>query len=184
MDPRPTPRIPTDAIGKMFAYASGVPTAWQTRKRANLLPQDGKERAFLLLTVQSPGPVGTDEKRTQLDGTTNDLDTIIVSHRTVTIAVRAHSWDPCLEAYDLCERIRLGLNRDEIRALMVPTIALISCDSTHALTDEEVAGRIILAASMDVRLRVVLTTDPQNANEGDWIATVDEGGVIPFTLEP
>lgn len=184
MDPRPTPRIPRDRIEQIIKYASGVAVAWQTKKRPNLLPQDNKERAFVFLSMQSPKGVGTDEQRTQLDETTNDLDVVIGSHRTCTIVVRAYSWDPEIEAYDLCERIRMGLSRDAVRALMVPTIALVSCEATHILNDEEVSGRVLLAASMDVRLRVVLQTDPQNANGGDWIATVNTTDAVPGTLLP
>ena len=184
MNELPTPRIPKCRIVEIVTYASGVPTVWQTSKRPNLIPNGQNERAFILLSAQSPGQVGTDEERTELDETTNNLDVVIGSHRTVTITLRAFSWDPQLEAYDLCERVRFGLNRDAIRALMVPTIALVSCERTNVLTDQEVQGRVILSASMDIRLRAVLQTDPQNANEGNWIETVDEGGIIPATLTP
>ena len=98
------------------------------------------------------------------------------------MVVTAMSLTPSIEAYDLCERVAFRLRTQTARVLMVPTIALrdfgpITTFPEYTERDGQIE-RTVLRATMDVRMACVLSADPNDPEEGNWIETaVVEPGV-------
>ncbi len=179
---RPSPRFPKAQLLSLISFASGVQTVWNTDARGQLGQQTGTEKAWVVIGVQSLGNVAVDELRQQFDPVGQTNLEIVAAHRSFTLTVSARSLDATLEAYDLLERVRFGLRTADARAMMVPNISLRDIQPIRTFPDAADNGRIILSASMDVRMTCVLAQDPQNVGGGDWIATSD--GPLNDTLTP
>jgi hypothetical protein len=179
-----SPRLPKEALKKIFRTISGVGTVWGTEKRPNLGQAPGKEAAWLRLTVQSYQRVGVDELRQMYDPVNNVLQNLLVGQRQFTLVVQARSLDKRLEAYDLCERCAYRLRTPTARDLFplgptgLPILSLRDIQPTQVLSDEAADERIILVASMDVRFNSCVWADPNGAGEGLIIESATNTGTL------
>lgn len=181
----PSPRIPKAVLIQLIATLSGVETLW----RSDAVPPApgrgaGLERARIWLRLSSYTSQGVDEQRAVFNVTTGQNSVVNVGQRQFTLNVKAESFTPTIEAFDLCERVRFRLRTQTARAIFVP--AKLGLRDVQAITAfESVAdSRTVLCASMDIRWNYVVFADPNDPNEGDWIAQADGAGVIPATLLP
>ena len=177
MDPPalPSPRLPKATLLQILAVASGVQVSWKTGKRAHLGQRAATERAWITVSASQYQDMGWDEPRKVLNPITGNEDLIVVGQRQFTLGLRASSLDATLEATDLLERVRFGFYRNAVRQLMIPTIALIGCKPIVELPDTVADNRIVLTATMDMRMQCVVSADPRDSGEGSYIESVNGG---------
>ena len=182
---QPSPRVPKDQLLKIVKTISQVQCVWSTAKRPQLGLAPNTEPAWIYLGVQSLVAKGVDELRMIYDPAADQNRLLLIGERQFTLVVRAMSLSPSIEAYDLCERVRFGFRRQTARDLMVPTIALrdfgpIQTFPEYTESDGQIQ-RPVLMATLDVRLACVVSADPDDLNEGNYIKTaaVEPGVVAP-----
>jgi hypothetical protein len=140
------------------------------------------ERAWLIAGIQSLGNLGVDELRQQYNPVTNQNDSLVAAYRSFTLGVKAFSLDATLEAFDLLERVRFRFRTEEIQTILRPTIALRDFQPIHVLDSASANNRLVLVATVDIRMLAVLTADNLDPAEGGWIQTSD--GPLNGTLLP
>lgn len=176
----PSPRLPKETLLAMVRLASGVQCYWGSRKQDHYGQKPSTEHAWVFVRVSAISTVAIDERRLTWNPNTQQNDVLVVAHRSFTLNLKAQSLDDKLEAYDLLERVRVRFRTQRIRALMVPTIALekmTNITNTNVFAD----NREMPQASLDIRLRCVLSFDNLDEAEGQWIETVsglDDGGTL------
>ena len=172
----PSPRFPKERLIKIVETLSQVQVRWATARRGFLGMRPGTEHAWILLNNQSMVERGVDELRMVYNPTTDQNDLLLVGQRQFTLVVTAISLDPKIEATDLCERVRFGFRRQTARVLMVPTIALRDFGPIVAFPEytekDGTTVRTVLRATLDVRLACVVSSDPSDPEEGNYIAKV------------
>ena len=130
------------------------------------------------LSSNYSGPSGTGPAMTGAASAT------LTAQREVTTTIRCYSLDPHLEAYDLAERCKFGLRTVQAHAMFGCEVSLRDVQAVHVVNDKAVDGRIVLCATCDVRWNVSLTAELTSDEDTGWIATADEGQIIPGTPLP
>lgn len=169
----PSPRLPKGQILALVQAISGVQCVWSTAKRPQLGAQPGLEHAWIELTAQSWRGIGVDELRQVLNPVTNALDNMTIGQRAFTLVLKAKSLDLNLEAFDLLERVRFRIRSAGARAIMVPTLALVDLQPIQTFPESTYSvgavSRVLLTASMDVRMACVVAAPQGDAGDGDFI---------------
>lgn len=179
----PQMRVPKQQFIRIIEAASGVAVVWDTDDAPQIGDEAGSEWAWIQLGMQGPIDIGWDEQRTQLNESTvpPTQDTITIGRRECTLNVMAYSEDPELEAFDLCERIRMGFNTDRVRSFMIPTISLRWCERVVRLPKTKINGRLQLRANLDVQMSYAVGADSGNSGTKNYVL---DAGVASGTLKP
>lgn len=175
----PSPRLPKTLLLQILAQASGVPCYWATDRQAQKGGRSNAEKAWVTVGVQSYVWTGWDEVIRGYDPARDVITEVVAAHRTFTLALKCFSRDASLEAYDLAERIRFRFSTPTIRALMIPTIALIDMMPVR-IYETDLDTFTVLVAQMDIRLKIAFGVDPMDSNEGGYIKSDgDSFDVVP-----
>lgn len=179
----PSPRFPRETLLQVLNLVSGVQVVWSSLKRPLQGLRPGTENAWLIAGVQSYRSVGVDERRFSFNPSTGQNDVIVVGQREFTLVVRARSLNADILAFDLLERVRFRLRGTPAKSLMIPTIALVDFgpivdlpDSTFTVGD---VRRAMSEATLDVMMACIVSADPGEPGEGDWIQSVAPATAIP-----
>ena len=180
----PSPRLPKPTLTTIFQLASGVQVYWSTSRTPQRGQKVSTEHAWITASMRSVATIAVDEKRLAWNPVTNTNETTVVAHRAFTVSLRAESFDTTLEAYDLLERVRIRLRGPQIRALMEPTIALETIKNITALPDQDLDGRALRVAVLDVRMRCALTFANMDPSDTNWIEADSDNFADVVTTNP
>ena len=86
-----------------------------------------------------------------------------------------------LEAFDLCERVRMAFNRETIHSIMKPNMSLRWCEKVVPLPKSKINGRAQLRANMDILLNWSVGADVGNAGTENYLlnAGLSGGTLLP-----
>jgi hypothetical protein len=176
--------LPRAALRELLAQLAGrIGCKWLGDDAPMLGQSGGPVAAWLELDVLSVRQFGTDEYRSW-PNTNNALATeqAIVGWRSVTITIRAKSFNKALQAYTLLERVRRGLQSRTAAAVYAATNT--AHVRTHPITVMRVKDghRTRLDAVMDWEMAFVSHSIP-NDDPGVTIGTVNApSGLIGITF--
>ncbi len=180
----PSPRLPKPQLEAIFRLASGVQVFWSHSRTPQTGLRPVTEHAWITASIRSVSTIAVDEKRIDWNATANANETTVVAHRAFTVSLKAQSFDATLEAYDLLERVRIRLRGPQIRAMMTPTIALETVKNITTLPDQDLDGRALRVAVLDVRMRCVLTFPNVDPSDTNWIETDSDNFADIVTTNP
>lgn len=162
--------LPRDQLADLFAELAGVACVW-TEDPQPQLGLDGGPQAWIELSLLGTRPQGVDEYRQATNANNAQaLTSTIVGNRSVTISVKARSYDKDTQAYDLLERVRARLGSRLAQSFFLTWNLAPRRAHPIAAYGRDVDDRTRLEATMDVELGLrVAETD--NTDDGITIAT-------------
>ena len=172
----PQDKTPDDQFIALIRAVSGVFVRWDTDPQGLPAPQAGMEWAWIEMGVSGSEDVGWDEGRVEPnEGTVPPTQTQTVhGQRQCTLTIMAYSLDPKLKATDLCGRVRMGFNRQDVHdKYMQPNISLRWCEKIIRLSNVTSQNRIILRANMDIALNYAVAANVGNAGPAEYVLGVE-----------
>lgn len=170
--------VPREPLRALVASLSGVPASrvyWDGEPEKHLGPIAGKA-GKIVLNVTARAANGEPEERREWNPDTLEYELEYGAQRTLTISVRAHNFLGFGEAYDLLEKVRMGLARKTSRAtLRAVDLAYVDTPSIVQLPNSTVDTRVYSAASLDFRVSQLVTDAPDPTGvTGTWIEKVNK----------
>lgn len=172
--------IPRDAMAELVGQLAGVSCIW-LGDNAPMLGLDGGPRAWIELGERMVTPIGGDEYRqTPNANNANALDSVITGRRDMIITIRGKSFERDLQAYELVERVRLGLGSRTAQAFFLRhNIAPVMTFPTACFRVPD-GHTTRLDAAMDWKIGVQVGHEA-NDDPGLTVATVNGNNKVPFT---
>lgn len=186
----PATRIPIETLRVLVHELTGLETIWSFEEMPFIGGDAEGPNAYAEISITSYVSKGIDEYRQAFDEDANVLTSQIYGYRVLTLSTVVRSFDVTVHPADLCERLRFRLRTVSARKLFTSRgLALVDIGAVSVFNQTldaggpDLATRVVVCGSIDVRLAMAVTGDPQD-DDGITIETVNSatGGVIPGDL--
>jgi len=185
--PFPVSPFPQDRCTEALKLASGLQVQWLEDAEPQPGMREGTEHAWLEVSFQNGDDIGWDERRTELDTTTNPPTqrAITLGRRQGVLSLDAYSLIPKkLRAYDILERVRFGWSRDVVLAVLQPIVAVRWCERIVTFPKYARDGRVMGRAHMDCNIGYIIAADTLDPAAANFVLSVNGGKMLPYVLKP
>lgn len=179
---RPPAIIAREKLAELIEALSGVDVEWVGDPNAQM-GAGGRDQAWIDLAVTTITPKGNGEYRTK----TNAVNPLALSAQIVTyvkfvVTMKARSYDPSLQPYDLLEAVRQKLAGSVTAAAFYDdtNTAFVEAHPTQITQGSTGGKRVRLDAVMDVVFATIAGGDPGD-DDGLTIGHVNSDGPVPLT---